>query len=107
MDPVVLAGGKGSGGEDFTGLVQEEEIALLQKVASLAEGLRESENSGDYANVFAILSGLGPAIDLFFEEVRVNAEDEDLRLLRHSFIREIHGLFSRYADFSAVAPGEQ
>jgi len=36
----------------------------------------------------------------------VNAEDADLKRLRHAFVREIHGLFAKYADFGEVAPVE-
>ena len=48
----------------------------------------------------------GPAIDAFFDTVRVNVPDEALRRVRHAFLREIHGLFVRFADFSQVAPLE-
>ena len=102
-----IAGGQGAGGEEFSGLSEAAERDLLQHIAGQAGNLKNSEENGDYPGVFSILSGLGPAIDLFFDKVRVNADQEDLRLLRHAFLREIHGLFSRYADFSAIAPGDQ
>lgn len=101
------AGGQGSQGQDFAGLTEAAERQLLEMVAGQVENLHDAENSGDYPHVFGILSDLGPAIDRFFDEVRVNAEDEKIRSLRHAFLREIHGLFSRYADFSAVAPADK
>jgi glycyl-tRNA synthetase beta chain len=101
-----LAGGGGADGEDFGGLLEAAEVDLRQQVAAQAAGLREAEEAGDYSRVFGILSRLGPAIDRFFEEVRVNAEEKDMRLLRHAFLREIHGIFSTYADFSEVASTE-
>lgn len=102
-----LEGGRGAGGEDFANLPEEAEKELLQRVAGQAGNLQEAESKGDYGRVFGILSELGPAIDRFFEQVRVNAEEEELRVLRHAFLREIHGIFSRFADFSAVAPGDK
>ncbi len=100
-------GGSGSSGEDFLLMPEAVEMQLRQLVAQAAAGLWESETVHNYDRVFALLSGLGPAIDEYFEKVRVNAENEDLRLLRHAFLREIHGLFARYADFTEVASGQK
>ena len=102
-----LLGGAGAGGEVLGELPESLEQELLSLVARALPGLVAAEKSRDYDKVFAILSGLGPAIDAFFDGVRVNAEEEGLRLLRHAFLREIHGLFAQYADFSVVAPGDQ
>ena len=101
-----LAGGAGADGEDFADLLEPGEIGLRDKVAGQVAELKDAEAAGNYSRVFGLLSQLGPTIDAFFDEVRVNAEEKDLRLLRHAFLREIHGLFSRFADFSEVAPGE-
>jgi glycyl-tRNA synthetase beta subunit len=75
-------------------------------VAAAAADLGRAEKCGEYETVFDILSSFGPAIDAFFDQVRVNVEDDDLRARRHAFLREIHGLFARYADFRAIAAGE-
>ncbi|MBU8871457.1 MAG: glycine--tRNA ligase subunit beta [Gemmatimonadales bacterium] len=91
-------------GGDFSDLPEPSEKKLLANVAAVAADLRSAENAGDYDRVFALLSELGPSIDEFFETVRVNVEDEKLRRLRHGFLREIHGVFARYADFAQVAP---
>lgn len=101
-----LAGGAGSGGEDFRGLPEPAEQDLRRQAAAAAPTLREAESAGRQAEVFAVLSALGPAIDRYFTEVMVNVEDPELRALRHAFVKEIHGLFARYADFSEVAPVE-
>ena len=99
-----LAGGAGEGGEDFSGLPEPAEQDLRRQAATAAPTLQAAESAGRQAEVFALLSALGPAIDRYFTEVMVNAEDPALRTLRHAFVREIHGLFARYADFSEVAP---
>lgn len=99
-------GGNGAAGEDFSLMPDSTEQELRSQFAKAAAGLAESEKAHDYNRVFDLLSGLGPAIDEYFEKVRVNAEDEGLRALRHAFLREIHGLFARYADFSEVAASE-
>lgn len=99
-----LNGGAGAGGEDFLDLMESAEIELRDQVLIAAPELSTAEISGDYGRVFAVFSGMGPAIDRFFDSVRVNVEDEDLRRVRVAFLKEIHGLFARYADFSQVAP---
>jgi glycyl-tRNA synthetase beta chain len=99
-------GGRGAQGEDFGGLTEPAEQALRQTIAAAVPGLLTAEEAGDYAAVFQALSGFGPVIDRFFDEVRVNAEDPRLRQLRQAFLREIHALFLLYADFSRILPDE-
>ncbi len=101
-----LAGGRDRGGEGFGGLTEPAEIELRDQVKAAVPRLSKAEGTGDYTQVFAVFSGLGPAIDAYFDTVRVNVDDEALRRIRHGFLREIHGLFARFADFSQVAPIE-
>jgi glycyl-tRNA synthetase beta chain len=100
------AGGRGAAGEDFGRLVQAQEQRLHQVVAGSVPELLAAEAAEDYVSVFKILASFGPVIDTFFDTVRVNTDDPELRRLRHVFLREIHALFQRYADFSLVAPEE-
>ncbi len=95
-------GGSGSQGQDFKALVDPAEKELLGQVVQAAKRVLAAEAGDDYPEVFATLSGLGPAIDQFFTEVRVNVDDEHLRDVRLSFLREIHGLFARYGDFQEM-----
>lgn len=99
-----LAGGRGAGGEDFDRLPETAEVELRRLAAAAAPGLAAAERAGRQDEAFAILSSLGPAIDRYFEQVLVNAQDEQLKALRYAFVKEIHGLFARYAEFSEVAP---
>lgn len=101
-----LAGGRGARGEDFAALPEAAEQELRRQAAAAAPRLRAAEAAGLQGEAFGVLSALGPAIDRFFDEVMVNAEDPAVRALRLAFVREIHGLFARYADFSEVAPVE-
>ncbi len=97
-----LTGGAGALGEDFSGLAHPAEQDLLRQVVTAAAAAQKAENEGRFPDVFAIFSGLGPAIDRFFTEVRVNVEDETLRKVRVAFLREIHGIFARYGDFQEM-----
>ncbi len=100
-------GGSGSLGEDFGLLPEEAEKQLHLQVAAVVRELKDAEFGGGYEQVFAILSSFGPSIDRFFEEVRVNVDDNKLTALRHGFLREIHGLFARFADFTEVVASEE
>ena len=99
-------GGRGAAGENLDALGEPAERELRQAIATAAPDLFAAEAAGDYVQVFQTLSSFGPVIDRFFDTVRVNAEDADLRALRHAFLREIHALFLRYADFARVLPDE-
>jgi len=101
-----LAGGRGAAGEDFDALPEAAERELRRQAAAAAPVLRGAESEGRQGEVFARLSALGPAIDAYFDQVMVNAPDAGLRALRHAFVKEIHGLFARYAEFGEVAPVE-
>lgn len=100
-------GGETPEGEGFADLREPAEARLRDEVAASAPALAAAETAGDHAAVFATLSGLGPAIDAYFDSVRVNVDDPALKGRRHDFLREVHGLFIRYADISAVAPQEE
>ncbi len=105
LDPCLARwqkGGSGAQGQDFSQLVDPVEKALLEQVVLAAAKVVMAEKEGSYPEVFSLLSGLGPAIDDFFNEVRVNVEDKSLQDLRMAFLREIHGLFVRYGDFQEM-----
>ena len=102
-----LAGGGGAAGEDFAALADPAELALRDAVVKAVPDLLAAEERDDYLMVFRILNRIGPDVDRFFDTVRVNAQDAGLRGLRHGFLREIHALFCRYADFSQVVLPEE
>ena len=100
-------GGQGAGGESFAELHEPAEAALRDAVVGVVSSLLDDESRRDYVAVFQRLSGLGPFIDRFFDEVRVNVDDLGLRALRTAFLRDLQALFMRFADFAQVAPDDQ
>jgi glycyl-tRNA synthetase beta chain len=58
--------------------------------------------TGRYDEAMAVLVGLKPAIDAFFEAVMVNAEDPAIRSNRLSLLKEVDDLFMSFADFSQI-----
>jgi len=101
-----LEGGQSPAGRAFASLPESAEQHLRDRVAEVVPVLMTCRGAGDYVAIFRALSTLGPDIGRFFDLVRVNVEDPELKKLRHDFLREIYGLFAQYADFSAVAPLE-
>ncbi|MEZ4387647.1 MAG: glycine--tRNA ligase subunit beta [Candidatus Krumholzibacteriia bacterium] len=100
-------GGRGAAGESFADLVEPAEVALRDAVVGRVPALLADEGRGDYVAVFQALSALGPGIDRFFDEVRVNTDDPSLTRVRLGFLREVHALFLHFADFSQVAPDDE
>ena len=58
---------------------------------------------GERPRCFSILGELVPVINVYFDKVLVNCEDEALRNNRLSFLRDLYLVFSLYCDFSAIA----
>jgi glycyl-tRNA synthetase beta chain len=56
----------------------------------------------DYAGALREITGLKPAVDLFFDEVLVMAEDLAVRQNRIRLLAMISALFSGLADFSRI-----
>ncbi len=70
----------------------------LRDAVSAATARRE------YTAALGQLAQLRPAVDGFFDEVMVNAEDPQLRANRLSLLAGLRGLFSGIADLSRL-PG--
>lgn len=60
------------------------------------------DEGGNYRKAFAEAARFGPAVDQFFAEVLVMAEDEGVRLRRLSMLKGLERLISRLADVSEL-----
>lgn len=78
------------------------ETELHRQVVEAVTDLEEARAAGDHASAYQKLGGLGPAIDAYFDEVLVNAEDPALRENRLCFLEDIHYLFARFADLARI-----
>lgn len=96
----------GTNAAAFADLPEAPERVLRDAIVAAAPDLVADLEQGRRTDVFRRLSSLGPSIDDFFDSVRVNAEDPDLRERRRAFLAEVQGLFAGFAEFSAVAPVE-
>jgi glycyl-tRNA synthetase beta chain len=75
---------------------------LYAAFCAARERVTELEAADDFAGVLAEMSNLTPAVDRFFEQVRVIADDPTITENRLRLLRQIASLFSRIADFSKI-----
>jgi len=75
-------------------------MAALQSVVPQANSLFEAH---DYTAALKTLASLRAPVDAFFDDVMVNAEEEDLRLNRQGLLKQLHGAMNRVADLSRLA----
>lgn len=87
---------------DPDGFEEASEKALYQEIRSAVPTLRERDSARDEKAILSALSGLGPAIDRFFDDVLVNSPDADVRLRRHHFLAGVFAIFAKYADLSHI-----
>jgi glycyl-tRNA synthetase beta chain len=59
--------------------------------------------SRDYTGYLKILAGLRDAVDLFFNDVMVNAEDEKIRHNRWALLKQLQTHMNQVADISRLA----
>ena len=76
----------------------EEIMAPLRTLTRDGEG----ELTRAYGEVFEKVAALRPAVDRFFDEVLVMAEDEKLRANRLALLGRVGALFAPVADFSKI-----
>lgn len=85
-------------------LLQEDaEKALYQATREIAPQARAQFDAGDYTGSLQTLAALRGPVDAFFDDVMVNAEQEDLRLNRLGLLATLHQAMNRVADLSRLA----
>ena len=84
-------------------LREEAEKNLHAAARQLAPKAGAQFDAGDYAGSLRTLAGLRDAVDAFFDQVMVNAEETDLRLNRLGLLMILHRAMNRVADLSRLA----
>ena len=79
------------------------EKALAKAVATVRPDVQARFAAGDYAGTLKVLAQARDAVDTFFNEVMVMAEDAKLRDNRIALLRDLHGLMNQVADISRLA----
>jgi glycyl-tRNA synthetase beta chain len=85
---------------------EEDETKLFEEMERLRPRAEDLIASGRYQDALQELSTLRGAVDRFFDEVLVMAEDQKLRQNRLALLKGLRGLFSRVADLSQLVAGQ-
>ncbi|MNT26734.1 Glycine--tRNA ligase beta subunit [compost metagenome] len=85
-------------------LFQEEaEGALHAAIEKVRPAVEAAFASGDFTAALRDLAQLRDAVDRFFNDVMVMAEDTQLRANRLALLASLHALANRVADISKLA----
>ncbi|MBM3791751.1 MAG: glycine--tRNA ligase subunit beta, partial [Acidobacteria bacterium] len=99
----ILAQSAGTGGPPDELLLKEPaEAALYATASGILPQVAEARQSRDYLASLQALASLRPAVDRFFDQVLVMAEDPALRANRFRLLRQLADLFLGIADISQI-----
>lgn len=82
---------------------QDAEKALYKGICEVRPKVLEAYARGAYGEVLAMLAPMKPAVDAFFEDVLVNAEDPALKANRLALLAGLHELMNMVAELSRLA----
>ncbi len=86
---------------------EEAERELHARAASATKEVEQQKRAGRYREALQGIAALRPAVDRFFDEVMVMAEDEQIRKNRLTLLSGLLSEFSTIADFSEIVTVEQ
>ncbi|HEX3462814.1 MAG TPA: glycine--tRNA ligase subunit beta [Candidatus Elarobacter sp.] len=90
------------GAPDPALFAQPEENALFTELERATMEIREHAEREDFAGAMAALARLRPFVDVFFDEVTVNADDPAVRANRLRLLSGIRSALGAVADFSKI-----
>jgi glycyl-tRNA synthetase beta chain len=87
---------------DQAALTEPAELALLEALAARRPRIEEAAARADYRRALTEISGLRPAVDRFFTEVFVMADEARLRTARLTLMADLRDLILSLADISEI-----
>jgi len=100
----ILKKAESTPGEPDLALLQEDaEKALFHQVVEVAPLVRSHVANEDYTDALCALAGLRAAVDQFFEDVMVMAEEPLTRANRLALLAQLAGLMNQVADISRLS----
>jgi glycyl-tRNA synthetase beta chain len=97
-----IAGSQGNGRVDPELLTEEAEVELARAVESEEARIAREVEQGDFESAFAAAATLAPAVERFFDEVLVMAEDAAVRTNRLRLLSELRDAVGALGDFSEI-----
>jgi glycyl-tRNA synthetase beta chain len=95
--------GEGTGVTVDRALLREgAETALLDDLVRVESEVAEMRRARDYAAVLRSVASLKPAVDRFFDQVLVMADDPGVRANRLGLMKRVSDLFGDIADFRKI-----
>ncbi|HUH88333.1 MAG TPA: glycine--tRNA ligase subunit beta [Pusillimonas sp.] len=88
---------------DAAKLTEEAERSLAKVIAQIKPAAQEQFEQGDFTSSLATLAQARSAVDTFFNDVMVMAEDPAVRANRLALLTELHAIMNRVADISRLA----
>ncbi len=89
---------------DRAALVEPAEQALLAELDARRPRVQQASARADYKQALSEIAGLRPAVDRFFTEVFVMADDARLRTARLALMADLRDLILSLADISEIVP---
>jgi glycyl-tRNA synthetase beta chain len=83
------------------------ERELYRAMRETAANVQSAKRAGKYQEALELIAGLRKAVDRFFEEVMVMAEDERIRANRLTLLADLLKEFTTVADFSEIGAEER
>lgn len=83
------------------------ERELHSAIRAAASKVQPLKRGGKYQEALEVIAGLRPAVDKFFDDVMVMADDEAVRHNRLSLLAQLLGEFTTIADFSEIGGEER
>ncbi|MBR9908245.1 MAG: glycine--tRNA ligase subunit beta [Gammaproteobacteria bacterium] len=83
-------------------LSEEPEKDLAKAIIAAREASSSALQQGDYADALKALAALQDPVDVFFENVMVNADDQAVRQNRLALLNQLRELFLQIADISIL-----
>ena len=83
-------------------LVENAEQDLYKGVMTLQKSISQLLLSKSYHQLLEELVHFSPKIDLFFDQVLVNVDEEEIRLNRYSLLLKIRNIFLKVADLAKI-----
>ena len=106
------AGGAAKSGEKNSAVKPElfrepAERELHEAAQRIGEKAHTLKRNAKYKEALEVIAGLRPAVDKFFDQVLVMAQEEDVKRNRLALLQNLLKEFSTIADFSEIVPEEQ
>jgi glycyl-tRNA synthetase beta chain len=89
---------------DRSALAEPAERALLDELDARRPRIEAAAARSDYRGAFVEIAGLRAAVDRFFTEVFVMADDVRVRTARLTLMADLRDLILHLADISEIVP---